>query len=273
MDTFREDLLTTALDDPAMASPTPYSSDNDFGSAGSSEDEDDGSPGLDTPLEYARLHGLYRDYQMDHPLSGELIPLPPEDFVHDMAEPEDASHLDAVLADVANSLNERLDVNKEAATFLMSILRTCKQDESEHIRVELASLVSKPLKLELPVLSCDHEVEMMTLRRRNEVTLVGKGIEPFELDGEKGEDLNFSAADVDDKRRLDGELQNEKLDIGKETVELFRQLRGFMGDKEAYHANEAYSSYKVRLKVLVVCSLADMERLAKRFKYHLPFYL
>lgn len=243
-DTTREDLHATSLEDSGMVSPTADSSDHDFGSTSSSEDED-GSPELDTPLEYAHFYGLCRDYQMDHPLSSELIPLPPDDFLHVMNEPEDASSLDALLAEVHGSLNERLDVDKEVANFLMSVLRTCKQNEGEHIKVDLASLLPKPLKLELPVLSCDHEVEIMTLRRRNEVTLIGKGIEPFELDEEKGDDLTFSAADLDGKRRLDSKLQNEKLNVDKETVELFRQLRDVMGDKETDYADEAYSSYKV----------------------------
>jgi hypothetical protein len=273
-DTLREDLLNTSLEDLGMASPTVSSSENDFSS---SEDEDD-SPEPDTPLDYARFHGLCRDYQADHPLSSELIPLP-LDGLHRIAdELGDVSYLDALQAEVNDSLNERLDVDKDAVKFLMAILRTCKQDERDQIRVDLASLgLASPgprrLKLELPVLSMgDHEVDMITLRRRHQVTLTGKDIEPFPLDEEKGEGLKFSPAEVDDKHRLDGELQNEKLDVGKETVELFRQLRDFTSGKEVNYAKEAYSSYKVRFEIAVVCARANVDRRVKRFAYRLLYY-
>jgi hypothetical protein len=277
-DALREDLLTTSLDDIGMASPTVSSSENDLSSASSSEDED-GSPEPDTPLEYARYHGLCRDFQADHPLSSELIPLPLDGLERIADEFGDVSYLDALQAEVHGSLNERLDVDKEAAKFLMAILRTCKQDEHDQIRVDLASLeLAAPgprrLKLELPVLSSgDHEVEIMSLRRRHEVTLTGKGIQSFQLDNEKGEGLRFSPGEVDEKHRLDIELQNEKLDVGKETVELFRQLRDFTAGKEVDYANEAYSSYKVSLKPSIVCAMANRDRRVKRFAYRLLYCL
>lgn len=243
-----EDLVSTSLEDSGMASPGPFSRDDDFDSATSSDDVDDG-PDLDSPLEYARFHGLCRDYDMDHPLYSSLIPLAQEDLSQVADEPEGALFPEALMAEVHDSLNERLDVDKEAASFLMSILKTCKQDESEQIRIDPAILILKRLKLELPVLANDHEFDMITLRRRHEVKLTSKGIEPFELDTEKGESLLFSSAEINDKRRLDSELQNEKLDISKETVELFRQLRDITSGHEVDHVNEAYNSYKVSLKL------------------------
>jgi hypothetical protein len=253
-DILREDLLNTSLEDSGIASPTLSSSEKDCSSASSSGDED-GSPEPDTPLEYARFHGLCRDFQADHPLSSELIPLSLDGVYHEDGEPGDTSYLDALQAEVHDSLNEKLDIDKEAAKFLMAILRTCKRGERDLIKIDLATLgLATPgprrLKLELPVLSVgDHEVDMMTLRCRHEVALTGKGIEPFQLDEDKGEGLKFSPAEVDDKQRLDGALQNEKLDVGKETVELFRQLRDCTAGKEIDYANEAYSSYKVSFQL------------------------
>lgn len=239
-----EDLISTSLEDSGMASPGSFSRDDDFGSTTSSDDEDDG-PDLDTPLEYARFHGLCRDYEMDHPLSSNLIPLPQEGQSHIADEPEGALFPETLLAGVHDSLNERLDVDKEAANFLVSILKKCKQDETEQIRIDFAIFNPKRVKLELPVLANDHEVEMIALRYRHEVKLTSKGIEPFQLDTEKGESLVFSSAEVNDKKRLDAELQNEKLDVGKETVKLFRELRDLTSSKEVEYVNEAYDSYKV----------------------------
>jgi hypothetical protein len=248
-----EGLVDTSLEDSGMASTGAHSRDSDFDI--SSEDEDDG-PGLDTPLQYARFHGLCYDYQLDHPLSGALIPLAQEDLSRIVDEPEgtlfheDALFRKAFIAEVHDSLNERLDVGKEAANFLMCILRTCKQDEGDQVRVDLSDSSHKRLKLELPVLAHDHEVEMNTLRRRNEVRVTSKGIEPFQLDIEKGESFASTSAEINDKQRLDSELQNEKLDVGKETVELFRQLRDLTSRGELDHANEAYESYRASLELL-----------------------
>lgn len=243
-----EDLVSMSLEDSGMASPGSFSKDDDFGSATSSDDEDD-EPGLDTPLEYARFHGLCRDYEMDDPLFRALIPPAQGDISHIADEPEGALFPEALMAEVYDSLNERLDVDKEAASFLMSILKTCKRDESDQVRIDPAILSPKRLQLELPVLAVDHEVAMITLRRRHEVKLTSKVIEPFQLDTEKGESLVFSSAEIYDKQRLDSELQNEKLDIGKETVELFRQLRDLTSGDEMDYVNEAYDSYKVSLEL------------------------
>lgn len=243
-----EDLISTLLEDSGMASPGSFSRDDDFGSATSSDEGADG-PDLDTPLEYARFHGLCRDYEMDDPLSSLLIPPAQEDLSHIADEAESTLFPETLVAEVHGSLNERLDVDKEAAGFLMSILKTCKRDESDQVKVDPIILSPKRLKLELPVLAGDHEVDMITLRRRHEVKLTSEGIEPFQLDREKGESLVFSSAEINDKRRLDSQLQNEKLDVGKETVELFRQLRELTSANEVDYVNEAYNSYKVRLKV------------------------
>lgn len=243
-DTMREDLISTSLEDSGMGSPGAFSDEHGSDSA-SSLAEEDAEPDLETPLEYARFHGLCRDCEADHPLSREGIPFPPADLCSVADEPEGVLFPDALIAEVHDSLNERLDVDKEAANFLMSILRTCKQNEGDRLRVDLAEWNPKRLKLELPVLASDHEVDMITVRRRNEVKLTSRGIEPFQRDKEKGESFAFSSSEINDKHRLDGELQNEKLDVGKETVELFRQLRDLTSSKEVDHANEAYISYKV----------------------------
>lgn len=256
----REDSLATPLDTSGMADATSFYADGDgeddnFDSMSSPEDEDeDDEPALETSLEYARFHGLCRDYEMDDPLSSELIPLPEEDFCCDDREFDGFLEPDALLREVHHNLNERLDVDKEAANFLMSTLRTCKQYEGEEIAVDLDTSDLRRLKLELPVLARDHEVDMISLRRRNEVKLSGQGIKPFHLDKEKGESIEFSSADIDTKRQLDIDLRNEKLDVGRETVELLRQLRDIADGKNDDYANEAYESYKVSNRRLLMRS-------------------
>lgn len=264
-----EDLVSTPLEDSGMASPGSFSMDDDFASATSSDGGDD-EPDMNTPLEYARFHGLCRDHEMDHPLDSALIPLAQEDLSHIADEAEGALFPESLMAGVQDSLNERLGVDKEAASFLMSVLKICKQDESEQIRIDPAILSPKRLKLELPVLANDHEVDMITLRRRHEVKLTSKGIEPFQLTTEKGESLLFSSAEVNDKKRLDSELQNEKLDVGKETVELFRQLRDIASSEEVNYASEAYNAYEVSIKLKIVGAVTDVTQKRKAIRLSPP---
>jgi hypothetical protein len=267
-----EDLIGTSLEDSGMAIPGSFSRDDEFGSATSSVNEDDG-PGLDTPLEYARFHGLCRDYEMDHPLFSAWIPPAQEDPSHVAEEHENTLSPEALVAEVNESLNERLDVDKEAASFLMSILKTCRRDECDHIVIDPAILNPKRMKLELPVLAGDHEVDMIALRRRHEVKLTSDGIESFQLDTEKGEGLVFAPTEINDKQLLDRELQNEKLDVGKETVELFRQLRDLTSSGEVDYVNEAYISYKVSVKLRGWVPLLTRSRGEKRSVYHLLYCL
>lgn len=218
---------------------------------------DDSDPDLDPTLESARFHGLCRNYEMEDPLASDLIPLPEEEFCCDDTELEHYLRHDEILKTVHDSLSERLEIDRNAVTFLMSTLRACKQYEGEEIPVDMECSDPRGLKLELPVLAGDHEVEMISLRRRNEVRLDCQGIKPFQLDKEKGESIEFSSAEIDNKRRLDTELRNEKLDVGKETVELLLQLRELAGGKVDDYASEAYHSYKVSKQSSSCVALAD----------------
>lgn len=214
----------------------------------SSVGEDD-RPDTDNPLEYARFYGLCRDYELEHPLQSQLVPLPPKEVFQDMEEPLNLTswmRAENVEDQVRASLNERLDVDKETATFLLTILAAGKQNDGDELS-DVKNAEFRPLRLELPVLARDHEVEMIALRRRNDVRLTGSRFEPFTLDVEKDEGATFSKADVDNKHRLDRCLANEKLDISKETLEFLRDVGNDSVGEEVDYANEAYEAFKVRL--------------------------
>lgn len=216
------------------------------------EDQDD-VPDVDSPLEYARFHGLCRDYEMDHPLRSRLVPSPTRDARRDLEEPSDLTFWmcsEVVGQQVQDSLaNERWDVDKETAALLLEVLALEKQSAGDEL-ARLKDVDMRPLRLELPVLAGDHDFEMMGLRRRNEVRLSGAGVVPFPLDVEKDEGLAFSKAAVDDKHRLDHSLAREKLDISKETLEFLRELSAVSVEGDMDYAAEAYKTYKVCLVLL-----------------------
>jgi len=250
LDTPLEAFNEPSLEQYGDMSPTTYTSGVAVNSPKSdtsmSSDDTDDEPDLDSPMAYARFYGLRRDFPFDLPLSSDLIPLPPENMYLDMEEPPVLSRAEALQADVWESLkNEKLDVDRETATFLASLLRAAKRSELDPIDVVLEPESLHRLKLELPLLAKDHEVEMLALRRRNEVRLCSEGIEHFQLDPEKDESIAFPRAQIDKKLSLDRELANEKLDVGKETVELLRDLRELWSGKDGNLLDGLYESYKV----------------------------
>lgn len=248
--------LDASVEDSGIASPTTYTTDTDSGS--SSEGGDDCGPDSDA-LEYARLHGLCKDYMMDYPLASEVIPPVPEDLYHDMEDPSGEAELDAFQAKVQASLNQRLDVDKETAAFLCFIIAEGKRFEEGPIPVELEATRRKWPKLDLPVLAIDHDVEMLALRRRSEVRLSSRDIEPFQLDAEKDEGLVFSQAEIERKRLLDHELNHEKLDVGKETMEFLLELREISKDDQVNYADHEYASYNVSIYPPPFNFIADLK--------------
>jgi hypothetical protein len=249
LDTSLQTTHAQSLEQSGEVSPTTYTSGITFDSPKSDtsmeSDDTDDEPDLDCPMDYARYYGLLRDHPLDHPLSSDLIPLPSEDIYLDMEEPPELSRAETLQAEVWESLkNERLDVNRETATFLASLLGGAKRFELDPIDVVLEPEGLHRLKFELPLLARDHEVEMLALRRRNEVRLSSQGIDRFQLDAEKDEGIAFPQAETDRKLSLDRELENEKLDVGKETVGLLRDLHELWNGKDVNLLNGLYESYK-----------------------------
>jgi hypothetical protein len=239
-----------SLEQSGEVSPTTYTSGITFDSPKSDtsmeSDNTIDEPDFDSPMDYARFYGLLRELPLDEPLSHGLIPLPSEDIYLDMEDPPGPTRSETLQADVLASLkNERLDVDRETATFLASLLGSAKRFELDPIDIVLEPEGLHRLKLELPLLPRDHEAEMLALRRRNDVRLSSQGIDPFQLDAEKDEGIAFPRAEIDKKLSLDRELSNEKLDVSKETVGLLRDLHELWNGKDVNLLDGWYESYKV----------------------------
>jgi hypothetical protein len=251
MDTSLQATHAQSRDQSGEVNPATYTSGITFDSPKSDtsmeSDDTDDEPDLDSPMEYARFYGLRRDLPLHNLLSSDLIPLPSEDIYLDMVEPPGLLRAETLQTDVMESLrNERLDVDRETATFLASLLGAARRFELDPIDVVLEPEGLHRLKLELPLLARDHEVEMLALRRRNEVRLSSQGIGCFQLDPDKDEGIAFPRAEIDKKLALDRELGSEKLDVGKETVGLLRDLHELWNGKDVNLLDGLYESYKAR---------------------------
>jgi hypothetical protein len=172
---------------------------------------------------------------------------------------------------LASLNNERLDVDKETATFLASLLGSAKRFELDPIDIVLEPEGLHRLKLELPLLSRDHEAEMLALRRRNEVRLSSQGIDRFQLDTDSDEGTAFPQAEIDRKLSLDRELGSEKLDVGKETVGLLRDLHELWNGKDVNLLDGLYKVCSCSSSRSSTTSLT-VRRKAKRCVYRLLCY-
>jgi len=226
----------------------------------------------DSPLGYARYYGLCQDYKEGHVLDSMLIPLPPQlDAQPDetSVDEEIGSFLDNSKAHVGETHQmerENFDVDEETATFLRSVTALGKQVPSSWHGQETG--LGK-LKLDLPVLSGDHEVFMLKIRRRNAVRLSSNGITTFVLDDEADEGPHFSSHRSSEKDTLEKEIMSEKLDVDEETIEYLRDVHKLLTSKTQDVAGDAYKQLKVNsMWSLSNCILTYIKRTVLRFTSH-----
>ena len=161
-----------------------------------------------SPLEYARFHRLTSDYRLAG--SDVVIPLPPtpESMRADALDPNEVPSVQRWVG--PGALNEKWDVDREAAHFLASIIsdvngKAFKQDFGQRC------LCLSELKLEEALLSTDPAADLFHLKRRNTLQLSVKGWPPFELDRSKGEDPKWTAEELDLPASMDRKLARKDL--------------------------------------------------------------
>lgn len=269
-DTQRLDRVDTSLQGSGTGEPINGASDMECESV-SSEDSDY-ELSLETPMQYAQFHGLLENYETDQPLKSELIPYQSEDIFQELRDPSNLLGMETIQKELDESLNERLDIDRETAEFLLSLLAAKRQTAGDLDVQPLLNSELKPLKLELPVLAGDHDLEMSALRHRNIVKPRALGINPFDLDAEKDESISFPQAAIADKLRLEQELRNEKLDVTKEIVEFLQDVRSLSVAEHVDYASEAYNAYKVCFHAIASRHEANKHRIRDHSTFRLHCY-
>jgi len=119
-----------------------------------------------SPLEYARLNGLSRDYLADQLVFSELAKLQTA-VQHDLTDDSDLQQFE-----FGNELKveERVTISKEGAKLLSSIAQaeTCEEIDALMLRMLKTRTVPKRTKLELPLLKTDHETDCKNFARRED---------------------------------------------------------------------------------------------------------
>jgi len=119
-----------------------------------------------SPLEYARLNGLARDYLADQLVFSELAKLQTA-VQRDLTDDSDLQQLD-----FGNELKveERITISKEGARLLSSIaqVETCEEIDALTLPLLKTRSILKRAKLELPLLKTDHETDCKNFARRED---------------------------------------------------------------------------------------------------------
>jgi hypothetical protein len=109
-----------------------------------------------TVLEFARFHGLCKNYATEHLLPGTLKPPPDEVLDQDLRDPLDAPTLTNRAYELTK---ERLTINKESAFLLKSVFSFSEPLNDDAF--ELDEMRIRELKQEVPLLRSDNELDLL----------------------------------------------------------------------------------------------------------------
>ena len=176
-------------------------------------------------VEYARYYGLSRNHLEENPLR--LVP-PPEDFLLQFDEGDG----DFLLPDINpySPPSERLTAVKEAAT-LLGCLDPKQYEEStfDDIGFSRHSKI-RSLKVELPLLRSDHEVDMQSYFRQISPDLEREFFPYEQLDKERDEGLEWPSKYHELPDEFFKKAQSEKLEVSKEILTYISEQLSVGGD-------------------------------------------
>lgn len=170
------------------------------------DDEDDMSV-----LQYARHHGLCKDFLSEEYINRELL-LPSPSGSQGDAE-DDLNAADPCLP-IELAPKERLVVDKEAASFLKAIFTLQHAEGYQETTTSRHRTVD--LKQELPILKTDDELDLKRFGKRAipDLSTIHTLSEP--VDNKKG--LEWSTADHDLPAQYDARADAEKLEITRDAL-------------------------------------------------------
>jgi len=171
-----------------------------------------------SPLEYARLHHLSRNY-LEAKIGFTEVGILRDAAFEGLS---DDSHLLQFDFGPELKIEERATLSKEAAILLR--FASC-EDDAEHVESLTRSLLDsreflKKMRIELPLLESDHATDCRRFGSREGFEITTKDVRfPLEIvDEEKGEGLSFPSRWENRGSELMETLKEERLAIGKETM-------------------------------------------------------
>ncbi|KAK5165487.1 uncharacterized protein LTR77_009016 [Saxophila tyrrhenica] len=174
-----------------------------------------------TPLEYARNHGLTRDYTRNYVQEAmDCLPPTPESMHSDMMHP--SIELDST--DISpDTLGEKLvletwDVDRETVKFLTSVMALAADQPNMCVEELDDCLLSRSLKIEEAVLSRDPELELRQLKRHNAISLPAEAAAFVRTTTEDEQQPLWTTAELALPHKMDCKVAQERLDIGRDVI-------------------------------------------------------
>nr|POE72202.1 hypothetical protein CFP56_12078 [Quercus suber] len=171
--------------------------------------------------------GLANNYFAKNPLMSRLIPHtldeagygPFDDFHSSTA----STATSGTSTSDSNCLQERWNVDKDAAAYLSTILAFSGATNEEDLIV-LAQTRYQDIKMDVPLLAYDPELELRHIRRRNVARLSTTGMSLYHLDTEADESIQWPKRYNSCQLNMDQQIANERLLIAKDAVELLNSI-------------------------------------------------
>ncbi len=202
------------------------------------------------PLDFARYHGLTKDYLSERPLDAAQLPTSLLDTS------EDAWTLEVLQG---FSTRECLTIDKEAAVFLREVLTA--PGMTEDVEVEAGRRKTSDLKQERPILRSDHEWDVRHFGKIDPVDLSRINLPLETINEEKDEGLSWPTEDLDLPARFDARANSERLEIPADTLPYLQEALTnpyCPGDDEAIIAEEIkYQRVSRRVSRLSVLRLTN----------------
>lgn len=168
-------------------------------------------------LEYARFYELTTDYRDPHPL---LTITQSLSMLEEPTEPD----LFEISAEIARPFPERLNCEKGAIALLLSIQDSKSSPLSfRELAVPQTHRV-RDLKIELPLLRSDHELDVQQFVGRNVPNLANDHLPLEKVDDERDEGLSWPSSYIDYQINATARSVTEKIDVSKDVVLYIRDI-------------------------------------------------
>jgi hypothetical protein len=160
------------------------------------------------PLEFARLHGLCEDFTATKPLELCASSLKRDSNVQKFEDPQGVFHLDP---SIHFYHPEKLEVPKAAQAFIQSVLGHSQPPFLESMRTQRP--YSKHLRLELPLLSTDNELDVLCFGQRPVPNFQNVTFPREEVDTENDEGLQWPSTLFDLPQKYQQKIEEDKYEV------------------------------------------------------------
>ncbi|KAI9709526.1 MAG: hypothetical protein M1820_003286 [Bogoriella megaspora] len=169
------------------------------------------------PLEYARFYGLSRDLSKENALKEACLHIQP---VHKTQSLCDLAN-DSMLIDEEAFIHpkEKITLDRDAVAYLQWISLLPQKALSTEQYLQGRRQYYSQLRLELPLLKTDHELDIRALQPAHPLDVVyEENLPPEELNNESDESLHWSVIHYELPALYGSQIKGEKISVARESL-------------------------------------------------------